>query len=255
MKHLHLFEAFSSKSISSIDSFLKKVGTEHCAGFLAMLINISERTDIPLSNFKGDYMSAKKAIGINSKTDDIIKLWFTLDDGYITFTMNNKDEVYNIEDLKDEDVEFVKNNLITDRYLKTIPWRYSTYNGIYQDIKLAQYALVINLSKLDKGLSGLKRDRKANKPLPRIDNEFYRRENRKRWNEKMPKRYDDDDDLYNMLGYLQKSHRNHRLIDMILDAYNRGDISKASLRETIKSLFYDGMSEYMWKIKRNRWDY
>lgn len=124
MKHLTLFEAFSSKSISSIDTFLKKINPDSCGAFLSMLLNISENTDIPLSNFKGDYMSAKKAFSINSSTDDIIKMWFSLDNGYITFTMNNKNKEYDIS-IKEEDKDFVENNMVCDRYMSRIPWRAS----------------------------------------------------------------------------------------------------------------------------------
>lgn len=237
MRHLQLFEAFAGKSISSIDSFLKKIDIDSRGSFLSILINIASINNIPLSNFKGDYMSAKKAISINSDTDDIIKMWFSLDDGYITFTVNNKEREYKLDDLKDEDIEFVKNNLICYRDMTKSPWNYNSYNGIYQSIKSAEYALVINLSKLDKGLNDIKKSRVKNKPLPRINNEFYRRENRKRWNDKMSDN-GSMDELYDIIEHLQKSHKNHRLVDMMLDAYNRGDINKKSLFVALSSLTY-----------------
>ena len=57
MNHLLLFEAFASENITAIEKFLKQLDKEDAKDFIDTLKNISTYTDIPLSLFKGEYVS------------------------------------------------------------------------------------------------------------------------------------------------------------------------------------------------------
>lgn len=236
MKYLIRFnEAFANKTISSITNFLKTVDRDSALSLMAMLTNISNKTDIPLSNFKGEYMRAKKAISINSETDDIIKMWFSIKKGYITFSFNNKEKsIGDIIDLDEMNKEFIENNMISDRYLVRSEWNARYKYGIYESIKKADYALVINLSVLKKGLKNIQRNRSNNEPIPRIDDRHYRNINRRRWAEKMLDG-SNIEEIYDMINFLTTS-KSSGILDMMLDVYRKGDITKKSLFLAIKSM-------------------
>lgn len=238
MKHIQLFESFKSKHISSIEIFLKKVNDRTYSSFLNSLINISIRSDIPLSTFKGEYMNAKKAILVNSKTDDIVKLWFSLDNGFIDYTMNNKNGRYGVEGVTDYEKDFTSNNVLTDYRLDRFSWRPGLFRNKYNIFSKAEYALIINLSELDKGLSKLKQDRSKNKALPRIDDRFYRSENQKRYRQKSKKALHSEK-VKDMLNYLlRNSSSSGHIIKNVIDVYESGEILLDKFYDIVTTLYY-----------------
>jgi len=97
MKHLLLYEAFDSKTLSSIANHLKKqISKEAYEQFITKLKDYQGLFDLPLSSISEDclkYMSSKKAIPL--KPDDeihnpygiwAIKFWFDLEKGFIMET-------------------------------------------------------------------------------------------------------------------------------------------------------------------------
>lgn len=103
-------------------------------------------------------------------------------------------------------------------------------------------------------MSTKQKNRRNNKPLPRIADEFYRRENRRRLNDKRPR---DNEELYDMIGYLQRSYRHHNLVDMLLDAYNRGDFNMNTLYDAVSALCHgdDRYMDRMWGTRDRQWRY
>ena len=97
MKHLLLYEAFDSKTLSSIANHLKKqISKEAYEQFITKLKDYQGLFDLPLSSISEDclkYMSSKKAIPL-SPDDEIhnpygiwaIKFWFDLKKGFIIET-------------------------------------------------------------------------------------------------------------------------------------------------------------------------
>ena len=108
MKHLLLYEAFDSKTLSSVANHLKKqISKEAYEQFITKLKDYQGLFDLPLSSISEDclkYMSSKKAIPL--KPDDeihnpygiwAIKFWFVLEKGFIMETgIGNKFHYYSI---------------------------------------------------------------------------------------------------------------------------------------------------------------
>lgn len=231
MKHLQLFESFKSREITSITNFIKNIirygDTSSKEYFIQSLCDIAIYNDTPLSNFEGEYMRAKSAISINSKEDTIIKFWFSLESGYILSTINNNKDDNKVYDFKfdEKDKLFLDNNLLYDKHFNREQWSRSHYVYAYKENdKDFDYAFVINLSKIEKGgLSSLIKSRAENKPLARIDDAFYKSQNRIRYNNKDQSKVVD---LYNKL-YIVKSNNNTNMVEVLDNLerlYKRGTI-------------------------------
>lgn len=97
MKHLLIFEAFTSETLSAVTKHLKtQISKEAYAQFIEKLKSYQTLFDIPLSSISEDslkYMSSKKAIPL-TPDDEIqnpfgiwaIKFWFDLEKGFIMET-------------------------------------------------------------------------------------------------------------------------------------------------------------------------
>lgn len=91
MKHLKLFEAFESDSISGVLKYIKTGKSD----FLKDLKSLKDYFDIPIDKIKTEdltYISAKKAINLvpdestkyyNENNIFNIKFWFSVEDGYL----------------------------------------------------------------------------------------------------------------------------------------------------------------------------
>jgi hypothetical protein len=90
MNHLLLFEAFGSKSISAIQKFLNQLDKQDAEEFIDILKNMSRSSDIPLSLFKGEYISAIKAIKHYKEDEKIVKFWFSVKEGFIGTTITKQ---------------------------------------------------------------------------------------------------------------------------------------------------------------------
>lgn len=97
MKHILVYEAFSSKTISKTLNFVdKKVGKDQKKKFLNVLREIKDRYDFPIDIIDDkwmDYLSKKEAYILNSsKTVDnhywiqYLKFWFSLEKGYLGYS-------------------------------------------------------------------------------------------------------------------------------------------------------------------------
>lgn len=188
MKYINLFETFGNKDISAIENFLKFLSDEDSDKFIDTLKLISTHTDIPLSNFKGDYIKAISAIKMNSEEDKLIKFWFSIKDGItgITTTKNFTEErkIQHEEDYIAEWMDtafiqnFIINNLLVNSHLSEIYW---TKNR-YEKIITSEFALVVNITSLSKGLNNLKTKRNLDKKgaLSFYNNDYIRLNNQKK---------------------------------------------------------------------------
>lgn len=187
MKHLLLFEAFAGENISAIEKFLKQLNKEDAKEFIDTLKNISTYTDIPLSLFKGEYISAMKAIKYYKEGDKIVKFWFSIKDGFIGTTVTQQ---YSGRLDKDWITEFVKEfitiNVPCTQYIRTLDWNKEKY----EDIIESQFALVINISELQKGLGDIINKRKEARKgaTALLSNEYIRLYNDRRRKDILRKR-------------------------------------------------------------------
>lgn len=120
MKHLLLYEAFDSKTLSSIANHLKKqISKEAYEQFITKLKDYQGLFDLPLSSISEDclkYMSSKKAIQLKPDNEIhnpygiwAIKFWFDIEKGFIMETgignksiplhSTNKNALFNEEEL------------------------------------------------------------------------------------------------------------------------------------------------------------
>lgn len=99
LKHLFLFEAFSSKTVSKTISYIEKsLGKKEATRFINSLKKIKDIYDYPIDRLSDefmDYMSAKDAIKIKSpkgfKSTNpwglyCLTFWFSIEGGYLGYT-------------------------------------------------------------------------------------------------------------------------------------------------------------------------
>lgn len=138
MKHLMLFEAFQSNTLSKMMSFLsKKVDRDSKERFRERLRNLIKNLDIPIdkiSDMDVKYLNRNQSLKLrnvddvnNSKGIYCLKFWFSMDEGYLGFTgvgnnsMNFKEylsgsrrrrrnENQNVP-FTDEELDYIKNEL------------------------------------------------------------------------------------------------------------------------------------------------
>lgn len=239
MKHLLLFEAFESKNISAIEKFLKQLNKEDAKDFIDTLKNISTHTDIPLSLFKGEYVSAMKAIKYYKEGDKIVKFWFSIKDGLIGTTITQQ---YNGRLDRDWMTEFVKEfitiNVRCNEYLRPLDWNKDTY----EDIIESQFALIINLSELQKGLKDIIKKRKENRKgaTALSSDEYIRLDNDRRRKDILRKRRGiSKDDVLDFMMSLVKKYRCYDpmdIIDCTFELYYRNKIDKDMLEAVMNEL-------------------
>jgi len=95
MRHLLIYEAFKSKTISAITKFLSKnMKKDDIDSFLSEMVKIGNSYDLTISEVSDEdisYLNYKKAIEIKKPEDwkgtegevYAIKFWFSLEDGYL----------------------------------------------------------------------------------------------------------------------------------------------------------------------------
>lgn len=247
MKHINLFESFGSKSISAIEKFLKLLDKDDVDNFIDILKSISLKMDIPLSSFKGDYVKALTAMKMNVEGEQLIKFWFSVEDGLLGMTTTKsftKDQLdfrkFNVEDwMKTAFIQnFVINNLIVDEYLRELRW---TEKG-YDEIMNAQFSLVINLTELSKGLKALKSKRVENRKgaTALFSDDYIRLKNQQnRKNILQKKRGITDDEIMDLMFDIMKKYRCYDpmdILDVCFELYYKGKIDRIVL---------DGIHDYI----------
>lgn len=119
MINLKYFEAFSDKNISSILKYLNK-SKEGKDDFIEELKEVSKNLDKPLSEISGKYTSAKLA---KKYTNDSIKFWFSLSDGFIctTVSSNGKYKDESVDDAKITYDNFLyKNGMLSEHIISSM---------------------------------------------------------------------------------------------------------------------------------------
>lgn len=239
MNHLLLFEAFASENISAIEKFLKQLDKEDAKYFIDTLKNISVKSDIPLSLFKGEYISAMKAIKYYKEGDKIVKFWFSIKDGLIGATITEQytgrlDRDWMTEFAK----EFITINVRCNEYLQPLDWNKDTY----EDIIESQFALIINLSELQKGLKDIIKKRKeAKKGATALSSdEYIRLDNDRRRKDILRKRRGiSKDDVLDFMMSLLKKYRCYDLMDIIdrtFELYYKNKIDIDMLKAVMNEL-------------------
>lgn len=259
MKHLKLFEAFASKSISAIEKFLKSLDDQDRNEFVDTLKSISDDTDIPLSNFKGEYVKSMTAIKMNSEEDKLVKFWFSLEDGLTGITTTKKftkDQLSFRKYQHEEDwmktafiQNFVIHNLIVTRTLREVIWTEQKY----KEMMKSQFALVINITELSKGLKDLRYKRKENRKgaLAFYSDDYIRLDNDRRRKDILRKRRGiSKDEVLDFMMSLVKKYRCYDPMDIIdcsYELYYRNKIDKDMLEAVMEELeerYGDRMGRY-----------
>jgi hypothetical protein len=233
MKHLKLFEAFASKNISAIEKFLNLLDNNDRDEFIDFLKSISQRRDIPLSNFKGEYVKALTAIKMNVEGQELIKFWFSVEEGFIGATLTKRYSG-NLEQpwMQSNFIKnFIANNVATDEYLRESSWT----NDFCERVLESQFALVMNLTELSKGLRDLKDKRKENKKdaLAFYSDDYIRLKNQQKRDDILQQRrgvnkWNVRDKIYDII----KKYRCYDpmdLVDCCFELYYRNKISKQML--------------------------
>ena len=251
MKHLKLFEAFASKNISAIEKFLDLLDNNDRNEFIDFLKSISQRRDIPLSNFKGEYVKSLTAIKMNIEGQELIKFWFSVEEGFIGATLTKR-YVGNLEHtwMQGNFIKnFITNNVATDDCLRESSWT----NDFCERVLDSQFALVINLTELSKGLRDLKDKRKENKKgaLKLSSDEFIRLDNDRRRKDILRKRRGvSRDDVLDFMMMLVKKFRCYDpmdLIDCTFELYYRNKVDREMLdavMDELKERYGDRLSGY-----------
>lgn len=233
MKYIKLFEAFGSKNISAIEKFLKPLDKEDADNFVDILKSVSEKTDIPLSNFKGEYVKALTAVKMNVENEQLMKFWFSIENGFVGITttksFTTQQSSQHEEDwMKTAFVQnFILNNLIVNDYLREGNWTKKRYEEIIE----SQFALVINITELSKGLKDLKTKRKKNKKdaLAFYSDDYIRLSNQQKRSDILQQRrgvnkWDVRDKIYDIMRSY-KCYDPMDLVDVCHELYFRRKIS------------------------------
>jgi len=251
MRYLKLFEAFASKNISAIEKFLDLLDNNDRNEFIDFLKSISQRRDIPLSNFKGEYVKSLTAIKMNIEGQELIKFWFSVEEGFIGATLTKR-YAGNLEHtwMQGNFIKnFITNNVATDDCLRESSWT----NDFCERVLDSQFALVINLTELSKGLRDLKDKRKENKKgaLKLSSDEFIRLDNDRRRKDILRKRRGvSRDDVLDFMMMLVKKYRCYDpmdLIDCTFELYYRNKVDREMLDAVMDELeerYGDRLSGY-----------
>jgi hypothetical protein len=253
MRYLKLFEAYTN-AVGGIIRFLDVLNDDDAAKFFRKLEKISREYDIPISKIKGDYVKsnfAKKGI---DTSDNLITFWFSLKNG-LTIITTNKPIRRGTENWNKsvEVTNFTDNNSPFNIYFNTKDiW----YEEDYNLVKDADFALIINITQCEKGLKNLLNKRASNEPLPRINNDYYRRQNIKRWRDKLGGVSKDDREfLHYMLDkiYDEGDASELRMIDRMTDLYYRREITEKQFLTFVKDFYMDDFMVN--KFNSNRYKY
>ena len=240
MKHIKLFETFASKSVSAIENFLKQLNNQDRDEFVNFLKSISERRDIPLSNFKGEYIKSMTAIKMNIEGQELIKFWFSIEEGFIGATLTKRYSG-NLEQswMQSNFIKnFIANNVMIDEYLRESSWR----DTMCENILDSQFALVINITELSKGLKDLRSKRKENRKgaLKLSSDEYIRLYNDRRRKDILRKRRGiSRDDVLDFMMSLVKNYRCYDPMDLIecsFELYYRNKIDRDMLDAVMDEL-------------------
>jgi len=133
MKYLKLYEAFESSTISKVIKYLKtKVDKQSVDRFKNKLLKMQQELDIPISDIKDEnvkYVNRFKALKLknteevnNSKGIYCLKFWFSIEKGYLGFTVTGN-KVINYRESMDrrrrsggdifssQELDYIKNDL------------------------------------------------------------------------------------------------------------------------------------------------
>ena len=240
MKHIKLFEAFANKNISAIEKFLKLLDKEDSNNFVDFLKSVSEKTDIPLSNFDGKYVSTLKAIKMNVEGDYILKFWFSIENGFVGVTTTRSFTLQSGEDwMKSAFIQnFISNNFIIDDYLKQCRWTKKMYDKIIE----SQFALVVNITELSNGLEDLKSKRRENKKdaLSFYSNDYIRQKNQQKRSDILQKKRgistsEVRDKIYDIIKKF-RCYDPMDLVDVCHELYFRKEISMQMFDEIMNDL-------------------
>src|SRR5207244_9194425 len=125
--------------------------------------------DIPLSTIDGQYLKRITAQKINSENNCIIKFWFSTEKGFIGTTVNDFKNIYQHKTMawireyfdtsNQELLDYLNNNIYINKYFTQQSWTPERYYRFMD----ADFAFVIDVSKLDKSLSKKQKERKERK--------------------------------------------------------------------------------------------
>lgn len=180
-----------------------------------------------------------KAIKYYKEGDKIVKFWFSIKDGLIGTTITQQ---YTGRLDKDWMTEFVKEfitiNVPCSEYLRPLNWDKDTY----EDIIESQFALIINLSELQKGLKDIIKKRKEAKKgaTALYSNEYIRLDNDRRRKEILRKRRSiSKNDVLDFMISLVKKYKCYDPMDIIdysFELYYRNKIDRDMLEAVINEL-------------------
>jgi hypothetical protein len=142
MKHLMLFEAFESKALSKMMSFLNKnINRDSAELFRDKLRGIVNRLNIPIDKIKDSdvkYLNRNKALKIKSDEDTdlyCLKFWFSLEEGYLGFTGTGRSTMNFGKHLSSIENRYKKNKPFNDDQLDYIKDRLSIKTGTLTPVK------------------------------------------------------------------------------------------------------------------------
>lgn len=238
MRYLKLFEAYTN-AVGGIIRFLNVLNDDDAANFFGKLEKISRDYDIPISKIKGDYVKSNFAKKGNDTNDNLITFWFSLKDGLTIITTNKPIRRAEKWNKSVEVTNFTDNNSPFNRYFNiTDIW----YEEDYNLVRDADFALIINITQCEKGLKDLKKKRASNEPLPRINNDYYKRQNIKRWRDKLDGVSKNDREfLHYMLDkiYDEGDASELRMIDRMMDLYFRKEITEKQVLTFVRDFYMD----------------
>ncbi len=155
------------------------------------------------------------------------------------------DEIHqNLSSIKNDILDkvfFLNNNKVCNNHLRTYNWN----KDLYTKLSNADYTLVIDLESIDNiKLSDIKARRLDNKPQPRVDDEYYKRVNKKRWVDKLgrsikSKLADDQIKYYKNKSNSRygSSYYDNHMVDMLLDLYRNGQIDNTQMDELLSRYY------------------
>jgi hypothetical protein len=123
MKHLMLYEAFQSKTLSDIVKYVKSKNSNNIGIFIEHLKKIQRIYDFPIEKIQPEnieYVSRSKALKMipsesleysNKYRVFNIKFWFSLEEGYLGKTGTGDYELSKARGFNTEEIEYIKNNL------------------------------------------------------------------------------------------------------------------------------------------------
>jgi hypothetical protein len=123
MKHLMLYEAFQSKTLSDIIKYVKSKNSNNIGIFIEHLKKIQRVYDFPIEKIQPEnieYVSKNKALKMipteeteyNSKYKIFnIKFWFSLEEGYLGKTGTGDYHLRKVSKFNNQEIDYIKNKL------------------------------------------------------------------------------------------------------------------------------------------------